>query len=146
MVAMYEPAVAIKTLRAELFDNEQPIISDSERRDKNMFRMSMGDRAPAFAFCAYSMGLDLVQERVYSDVVEGRHMAFFARSVDTYEQVCAQLRPLVRQLKERNAPLTPGNRRFQVQVQVRDATHVRAASALGAFGQSQDVHLRHVQF
>jgi hypothetical protein len=37
------------------------------------------------------------------DVVDGKHMSFFARSADAYEAVCTQLHPLVKQLNEKNA-------------------------------------------
>lgn len=37
------------------------------------------------------------------DVVDGKHMSFFARSADAYEAVCTQLHPLVKQLNDRNA-------------------------------------------
>jgi hypothetical protein len=64
MLAQYEPAVSCKQLRTELFGNETLLIADSERRDKNQLRVALADRAPAFAYAAYSIGLDLVQEKV----------------------------------------------------------------------------------
>ena len=73
MVAHYEPNQSVRQLRSELFgpDAVGPL-TDAERRDKIVLRMAMPDCAPAFAHAIYSIGLDLVQERVR---VEQSHLS-----------------------------------------------------------------------
>ncbi|KAH7721885.1 Zinc fingerC2H2 type family protein [Aphelenchoides avenae] len=97
------PPSQLSRVITKLFGDERPKLSDSERRERQQLKIS--HPAPNMTKLLMDIGLDLVQESTYCDIVHARNLPEIPKNMDTYKQVAAQLKPVWEALKAKNEPL-----------------------------------------
>lgn len=98
----HDPDHQLSRVINRLFGEDRPKLAENERRERQYLRAT--NPAPNMTKLLMDIGQDLVQESTYFDIVHAKNLPEMPKSMDTYKQVAAQLRPVWQSLKEKNAP------------------------------------------
>ncbi|KAF7626133.1 Mep-1 [Meloidogyne graminicola] len=98
----HDPDHQLSRVINRLFGEDRPKLAENERRERQYLRST--NPAPNMTKLLMDLGQDLVQESTYFDIVHAKNLPEMPKSMDTYKQVAAQLRPVWQSLKEKNAP------------------------------------------
>lgn len=81
----HDPDHQLSRVITKLFGDERPKLSDNERRERQQLKIS--HPAPNMTKLLMDIGLDLVQESTYCDIVHARNLPEIPKNMDTYKQV-----------------------------------------------------------
>ncbi|EGT36372.1 hypothetical protein CAEBREN_05804 [Caenorhabditis brenneri] len=98
----HDSDIILSKLITRMYGVERPKLSDSEKRERAILKQH--NPVPSMTKLLVDIGLDLVQEATYCDIVQVKNLPEVPRNPELYQQVAAQLKPVWETLKRKNEP------------------------------------------
>ncbi|EGT33916.1 hypothetical protein CAEBREN_20931 [Caenorhabditis brenneri] len=98
----HDSDIILSKVITRMYGVERPKLSDTEKRERALLKQH--NPVPSMTKLLVDIGLDLVQEATYCDIVHAKNLPEVPRNPELYQQVATQLKPVWETLKRKNEP------------------------------------------